>query len=476
MLERRGVTVAFMRLLLGLAFLVGACGSSENPDTALGDSSSADTSDAVVETTPDVGCSATTCVGDGKSCRKGVCVQDCRPKDSNPCPTGAACDYGDGKCKDKAAACFTTGVFDPCPNPSVPGRACGPGTMCDGKGSCVAALGGCIDQECDDTGRCWGKDCPCDRPAPFCTPAPLTELNRADFVGSLVNGADGEGAFDLDFDDICTAYTATMISGPDYLRQLTPAGVLTEWKSTTNLNMGQVAVLKIPGGEFKDLGDVAASYICCAACGCVETGTDGRLGIIHLDRTSATRPLPNVLPAKSTSGAGPFKNSSIDTGPYGLVWGPDKALYAGNVDVNGDFQRLDLVTSKTTTVTKLASRITAAAVFDLRRLLVATEDSKVVLLELATGTTTPWATLAGPVTSMRRDRFTGRVYAEINSTVPDIVEISADGATVTSFAKPPRIGRITIAPDGHVYHLSVFPNVGWKAKTAVVRFPLPAKR
>src|SRR5437764_811174 len=88
------------------------------------------------------------------------------------------------------------------------------------------------------------------------------------------SGAPFEGAFDLDFDEICNAYAVTMISGPDYLRQLTPDGTFTEWNSTTNLNMGQVAVLRALAGEFKVIGDIAATYICCATCGCIETGAD----------------------------------------------------------------------------------------------------------------------------------------------------------------------------------------------------------
>ena len=461
--------IGSLALLLGC----GASGAADPPalDAGLEVAVDADHADAVPA------CTAASCVGAGKSCRKGACVDDCRPKEAGPCATGTTCDFTDGLCKDPKSPCFLPGdTFEECPGSSGSKRACGAGTFCDGKGTCVPALAGCRDLECDETGRCWGANCACDRPPGVCTPAKLDDLNRAEFVGALATDRDGEGAFDLDFDDICTAYVATMISGPDFLRQMTPDGTLTEWKSTTNLNMGQVSVLRIPAAEFKTLGDVAATYICCAACGCVETGTDGRLGVIHLDRTSSTRPLPNVLPAKASSGTGPFRNTSIDTGPYGLVWGPDKALYVGNVDANGDFVRVDLATLAKTKVATFAARVTASAVFDLQRLLVATEGGKVFVLTTATGAVTDFATLKGDVTSLRRDRFTGRVYAEIHTTPPDIVEVTADGKSVSSFQKPPRIGRITIAPDGWLYHLSVFPAVGWKAKTAIVRWPLPAKR
>ena len=124
-------------------------------------------------------------------------------------------------------------------------------------------------------------------------------------------------AHDLGFDDVCAAYFVTMISGPDYLRQLTAAGSLTVWQSTTNLNMGEVAVLRVPGLEgTTDLGDVAATYICCATCGCVETGEDGRLGVVHLDRMSTTRPLPNVIAATpTTTQASPIQTVELNCSP-----------------------------------------------------------------------------------------------------------------------------------------------------------------
>jgi hypothetical protein len=408
---------------------------------------------------------------------KGTCVSDCRPLDAQPCGTGSACDFTDGKCKEPSAACFTPGSFDPCPDATgTVVRACGPGTMCDGKGSCVVPGNGCTKIDCD-TQRCWATDCPCERPAPRCAVASLDALNQPAFAGAEpTNDRDEEGAFDLDFDDLCTAYSVTMISGTDYLRQLTSDGTLTTWSSTTNLNMGQVAVLRVPGGEFKELGDVAATYICCATCGCIETGEDGRIGVIRLDRASSTRPLPNVLPAKPTTGTGPFGLPSIDTGPYGLTWGADRALYAGNIEANGDFVRVDLEAKTTTPIATFDKRVTASALYDLRRLLVAVEGGEVFLVETKSGAKTPWASLGANVTSLERDKFSGKVYAELASTPPRIVEVSAGGG-VKDFATPPRLGRIAIAPDNFLYHLSVYPKVQWKTtKDAIVRWPLPKER
>jgi hypothetical protein len=464
-----------VRLLVAFCSLTTAlgCGSSDAPSNAPLVDSSPVTDVTTNDADAGASCSSSTCTGAGKSCRSGACVDDCRPASAVACASGTACDFTDGICKDPKTPCFLAGPFEPCA-----AQQCGPGAVCGGE-ACVAAISACSGVDCDETGRCWGKSCVCDRPAPSCTPASLDRLNQADFVGSLVNMRDEEGAFDLDFDEICNAYAVTMISGPDYLRQLTPGGVFTEWASTTNLNMGQVAVLRALAGEFKVIGDIAATYICCATCGCIETGDDGRLGVVHLDRTSTTRPLPNVLPAKPSTGTGPFHSATLDTGPYALTWGADKNLYVGNVDVNGDYVRIDLGSTPPTS-TKLATfaaRVIAATPYDRLRLLVATEGGKVFLMKTKEGTTTDFATMPGDVTSIKRDRFTGRVYAEVSTTPPQIFELSPDGKTQTLFQKPPRLGRIAIAPDGWLYHLSVYPASGWKStKDTIVRWALPAKR
>ncbi len=386
------------------------------------------------------------------------------------------CDYSDGHCKPAADACLASATFAPCGMSGGVMRTCGPGLTCDGQGSCLDTEG-CTGLDCDASGRCWAAACSCTRPAPHCTPAPLADLNRAEFSGSLANGSNAEGAFALGFDDTCAAYAVTMISGPDYLRQMTPDGTLTVWQSTTNLNMGEVAVLRLPGGEFTTtLGDVAATYICCATCGCVETGMDGRLGVIRLDRTSTTRPLPNVLAATPTSGTGPFGSPTLDTGPYGLTWGGDHALYVGNVHANGDFSRIDLVAGTSTSVTTFAARVVASAMFDPHSLLVAIEGGVVYRFDVYTGLSAPWATLPADATSLARDAFTGRVYAEVRTTPTSIVELQADGSGMTTFQMPPRIGRIAIAPDGFLYHVSVFPAANWMTHDSIVRWPLPTHR
>jgi hypothetical protein len=297
-----------------------------------------------------------------------------------------------------------------------------------------------------------------------------------DFVGAP-NNQDDEGAFDLEFDDQCTAYAVTMISGTDYLRQVTPDGALRQWASVTNLNMGEVAMLpELQGGMAGALAEIAATYICCASCGCVETGMDGRLGVVRLNRASMTRPLPNVIAARSTTGTAPFGSASLDTGPYGLVWGSDDSLYVGNVNANGEFVRADLRAATTTRVAMFTSRVVAAANYDPRTLLVALATGEVRAFDLLTRADRPWAMLPGPATSLARDLHTGRVYAEVNVRPATIFELTGDGASRREFQRPRALGRIAIAPDGFLYHLNVFPNTNWRTSSAIQRWPLPATR
>lgn len=465
-------------------FLLAACSADPAPidatTDARNDATGGDAFDIAADRTvadAPPACSAATCTGAGMSCRSAGCVADCRPSDAQACATGTVCDFADGQCHDAASACLAgTPTFEPCASSANPTRACGPGLQCDGEGSCLATEG-CSGIDCDAAGHCWATTCSCTRPDPPCSPATLEDLNRSEFVGSLGNNHNGEGAFALGFDDQCAAYVVTMISGPDFLRQITSDGVITSFASTTNLNMGEVAVLRLPGGEFgTSLGEVAATYICCATCGCVESGMDGRLGVVRLDRTSTTRPLPNVLAAQATSGAGPFGNTTIDTGPYGLTWGADHALYVGNIRANGDFSRIDLTTGMSTSLMTFAARVVASTLFDAQWILVGLENGAVYQFNVRTHLARMWAMLPNGPTSLARDQFTGRVYAEVRGTTPQILELEADGSGMHMVHMPPRIGRIAIAPDGYLYHLSVFPAVNWMTHDSIIRWPLPMMR
>jgi hypothetical protein len=415
------------------------------------------------------------CTGPGQTCLEGVCVDNCRASAAVPCAMGTACDYTDGRCRAPTAPCFIPARFTPCAGDSTPEGACGPGTVCRSEGMCVP-YGSARSMECDRLGRCWATVIPCERPAPACTPAPLDRLNRMDFVGAP-NNRESEGAFDLEFDEQCAAYAVTMISGTDFLRQVTADGSFTQWASVGNLNMGEVAMLpESQGGTAGALAEVAGTYICCASCGCTETGTDGRLGVVRLNRASMTRPLPNVIAARPTTGTAPFGDPSLDTGPYGLVWGSDDSLYVGNVNANGEFVRADLRAATTTRVAMFSSRVIAAANYDPRTLLVALSTGEVRAFDLPTRTDRPWTMLPGPATSLARDAHTGRVYAEVNVRPATIFELTADGASRREFARPRALGRIAIAPDGFLYHLNVYPSSNWRSSTAIQRWPLPATR
>ncbi len=422
---------------------------------------------------PDGGCTAATCAAPGSACVDGACTMDCRRTGAIACSAGTMCDFTDGLCR-APGACVLAAHFDACATGSA---MCGPGTECDAGGNCAIA-GGCTGLVCEPDGRCFADRCPCMRPAPTCSVAPLTSLNRPEFAGAQpINTNQGEGIMDLEFDDICSAYAVTVISGTDQLRQVTPDGTLTAWNSVSNLDMGEVAVLRLPGNRpGTTLGEVAATYICIA--GCTPTGEDGQMGVVRLDRTSTSRPLPNVVPAAQTIGTGPFRNTVVDAGPYGLTWGRDRTLYIGNLDANGNFFRVDLITRTPTMVAHFTARVTASTVYDATHLLVAIEGSEVYMLATATGAIALWAILGPHVTSIARDGFTGRIYAEISATPPRIVEITADGTGVTTFQNPARLGRIAIAPDGYLYHASVYPNVQWSDTTAppIERWALPVTR
>jgi len=295
-------------------------------------------------------------------------------------------------------------------------------------------------------------------------------LGTLDETGTLNDFTFTGGMFDLDFDPSCNAYGVTMISGTDYLRKITPAGVITEWAGVTNLNMGEVAALQGVNGTFGGTSeDVALSYICCASCGCIISGQGSSpQGVALLDNMAGT--LPMQIPSSTfTGGTGPFGNSKVDTGPYGLSWGLDHVLYVGNVDKNGEYYALDLKTQSKTLLQTFTSRVHASAPFDKFRMLVALEGGEVLLVPIAgqLGSATSLMTLPTHATSLVRDSWSGRVYAELADM--SIVSFAADGTNLTTFQTAPAKGRITIAPDGYLYHLTL----GYPTLAEIVRWPLP---
>lgn len=347
---------------------------------------------------------------------------------------------------------------------------CGPGMVCGPSGQCVLQPP-CTKQVCVN-GTCWGEECSCTRPAATCSPAPLGApgevgtLNDPFFTQKGKNA--GEGAIDLDFDPECNAWAVTFISGPDYLRKIDPTGKVTSVTGVTNLNMGEVAVLTGKEGIFGGgSGDVALTYICCAACGC-QIGSGGNpQGAAIFDEAQGT--LPMKIPSTDyTSGAGPFGVNSLDTGPYGLSWGLDRTIYLGNVKTNGDFVALDLVAGTSSQIATFVSRINASAPFDRDRMLVALEGGQVWLVPVLGISGDPKMLLELPahVTSILRDPWSGRIYAELSNLT--IVSFKPDGTDLTTFTTVQNKGRIALAPDNYLYHMSAYPILA-----EVTRFPMP---
>lgn len=397
----------------------------------------------------------------GEACGPGGCMADCGNPASTPCARADVCDFATGTCVAPDTPGILTGEGERCGDD---GPTCLPGTECTLDGACAPAPP-CYSVACDaDGSTCWGRSCLTERPTGACSPATLERMNMDDFL----RGGDG-GAFDLEFDDGCNAYIATMISGADYLRQLTPGGELTVWTGVTNLNMGEVAVLRRPGGEFgvgDELGEVALTYVCCATCGCVSTDPQG---VARLDRTG-TESLPMVVTANPSPGDGPWGVTEVDTGPYGLAYGRNNRLYVGNVTAQGDLVAANLDDGTTEEIHALPARIHATGVFDETSLLVAVAGGDLHRVHIDGEIRVPWASVGEDVTSLVRDPFTGHVYVSVASA--RILEYDARGTLVGELATPGEKGRMAYAPDGFLYYLVV----GWPTRAEVQRFALPATR
>lgn len=394
----------------------------------------------------------------GEACRADSCVMDCGDPASVSCGAGNECDYATGDCVSEGTTGTLTGSGDACGD-----TMCLPGSECNLAGSCVAAAP-CDTIRCaEDMSACWGSMCQSERPSGACTPASLERLNESDFI----HGGTG-GAFDLEFDDICNAYTVTMISGTDYMRQLAPDETFTEWDGVTNLNMGEVAVRRLPDSEF-GMGDgpgkVAFTYTCCPACGCVG---DDPQGVAQLVREGDTN-LPMVLTSSTSQGMGPFDSglAHLNAGPAGLTWGGDNTLFVGNVESNGDFVRADVDAGEVEVIQLFPERVHASAVFGNTELLVATAGGTIYLVSTTVEVREVWADVGVNVTSMFRDPFTGRVFVSLSGGRIDMYEPS--GTLIGEFESTGADGRMTYSPDGFLYYLTAE-----QATARVLRFELPA--
>lgn len=215
--------------------------------------------------------------------------------------------------------------------------------------------------------------------------------------------------------------------------------------------------------------EVAATYICCANCGCQLNSVPQ--GAIRFDPITNTLPL--VIPSETfTTGIGPFGGAVIDTGPAGLSHGMDRVLYVGNIDANGDYHRIDLVTQQKSLVTTFASRVYASTPFDAVTMLVALEGGELRLLRIIDGMSTVWTMSDQPVTGMVRDFFDGSVYVARRD--GSILRYSSAGVG-EPFQTVKGASRISVAPDGFLYALEI-PAPYADIVPTVVRFPLPDMR
>jgi hypothetical protein len=459
--------------MAALTVMLG-CGSSGSGSTGHGGAASTSSSTAGSGTggSGDAGptCPQVACSGPGEACIAGACVADCRPASANPCPSGKVCDVSDdtpGKCVDPGGACVTTSAPETCG-----AKVCGPGAACDGDGKCYPQVP-CAAVDCDADG-CWGIQCACTRTV-ACAPAPV---GTAGETGTLQDPTFLHGLVDLQFDPTCTAWGVTLLSGPDYLRSVTPAGVVASIAGVTNLNMGEVSVLQRlatpTSGTFPSPFnlpglDVSLTYICCSTCGCELSSTPQ--GVAHL--SPMTQQIPLVIPSQTfTTGMGPFGAATFDTGPAGLSYGTDRVLYVGNVDTNGDYYSLDLTSNTQTLVTTFAARVYASTPFDAVTMLVALEGGELRLLRLTDGTSSSWTTSSSPVTGLTRDFFDGSVYVARRDGAVWRYDATGTGAAFQTAANP---ARITVGPDGWLYALEI-PAPFADVTPAVERWQLPVSR
>lgn len=448
---------------------------SDGPTGAATDSSGpADTTATDDGTDPCLFCNAP-----NQQCIDDQCVTTCQGQQPDPCGPAQVCDVVSGECRGPAEPCTLAGDYEPCD-----GAQCGPGSVCDGLGECVP-VAPCGDVVCLDDGSCWGRACACER-AMDCMPPSEMDLN----------GPFAVEISDLEFADDCTAWMVTLRSGTDYLRRLTPDGTLTEWGGVSNLNMGEVKVLKAvtppagisvgrpgamrgasatasgsatglvePGARgVEGLGEVALTYTCCSSCGCF---TDPPQGVARLVEDDPANPLPLVIESTITQGTGPFGAASADAGPFGLTWGIDRVLYVGNSTLNGEIVSADLDMGSQAALGSLGGRITAAAPVSAAHLLLAIEGGEIHRFNVRTGASELVADVMQDVTSLSHDAFDGSVYAGLRSL--EVVVLDWSSGDVTPFDVMPGLGRVTVSPNGQLW----FSPVGYLDPNPISAWDLP---
>lgn len=372
--------------------------------------------------------------GAGAACIQGECVADCTQASAVNCGDGTMCD-------------LTSGLCDP--NPVLEmgeGTPCGD-QVCFGGAECGAELSCTPSPRCEsivcEGDNCWGRRCLSQREQSSCTMPTLEILNDQRFVGGV-----SIGPVDLEFDNRCNAYVVTSLSGTDYLRRITGEGEFSQWAGVANLNMGEVAVLRPIDGEFGEAGEVALSYTCCATCGCQVFPPQG---VARLDETNAVS-LPLVVTAEPSQGTGPFADTRLNGGPFGLTWGSDRTLFVGNTRLPGGVVRANVATGEQTVLTRLTARIQAMALYNRETLIVSLETGEVRLVSTLTGMSRSLATTTSPVTSITRDAFSGDLYLSLNN--GSVLTLDTTGQQ-TIVAEGLGQLRLAIGPDGMVYFLRV---------------------
>jgi len=437
--------------------------TSEDPPTTSGVAS-----DTTSDDTAATGASTTTgadacggCDQPNQQCVLGQCVTSCQGEGPDACPPGEVCDVISGACKDPTDACLLAG-----PDVACGASKCGPGSACDDQGTCLP-LAPCATVACKDDGTCWGTQCLCERPK-SCTEPSL----------DLLNGPFSTEIIALDFADDCTAWMVTLRDGTDYLRRIDPDGVLTEWAGVSNLDMGEVKVLRrltvpraaLPLGLTTEpapptpvgLGEVALTYTCIGGC-----DADTPQGVARLVEEDMNKPLPMVIVAKVTQGTGPFGEFVTDAGPQGLTWGIDRVLYVGNSTDNGEFNSADLDSASQALEYKFAARVTASAPVSPVHLVVGLIGGEVHRFNVVTKQSELVVDLDTDITSFSHDSFSGRVYAGLRTL--EIVSFDPFTGDVDGFDTMPGKGRVTVSPGGGLY----FAPAKYIAPGVLLRYPLP---
>ncbi|MBA3549908.1 MAG: hypothetical protein H0T76_25810 [Nannocystis sp.] len=405
------------------------------------------------------------CDQPNQQCVLGECVTSCQGQGPDACDPGQVCDVISGMCKDPADGCVLAG-----PDVACGASQCGPGSVCDGQGACLP-IAPCAGVACTDDGGCWGSLCACERPKSCEEPAL-----------ELLNGPFSTEITALDFSDDCTAWMVTLRSGTDYLRRLEPDGTLTEWPGVSNLDMGEVKVLRSltipqltipfpiagqqpsPPVPVEGLGEVALTYTCCEACGCAA---DPPQGVARLVEDDLVTPLPLVIIAKVTQGTGPFGAAVADAGPQGLTWGVDRVLYVGNSSENGDFNSADLDAASSAVEFSFGARVTASAPVSPVHLVVGLIGGEVQRFNVVTKEVELVVDLDADITGFSHDSFSGRVYAGLSTL--EIVSFDPFTGEVASFDTMPSRGRVAVSPGGGLY----FAPIKYLDPGLLIRYPLP---